>query len=241
MYLPYLSPDTLTFPDPRSALSEPNGLLAAGGDLSAERLLCAYQQGIFPWFSPGEPILWWSPDPRAILPVQECHQSRSLRRFMRHSPFRYTLNQAFERVIRACGEQRSEGTWIGEDVRQGYLHLHQLGHAHSIEVWSGDQLVGGLYGVSLGKLFCGESMFSRQTNASKCALMVFCQHFSYYGGELIDCQVLNHHTASLGAREVPREHFLHALSSLSTQNLLAECWQPQSLHAEDTPLPLANN
>ncbi len=155
------------FPSPELALREPNGLLALGGDLTAPRLLAAYQRGIFPWFNPGEMILWWSPDPRAVLFPEDLHISRSMRRFIRHCPYRFTLNHAFADVISACATERDEGTWIGRDVQQAYCQLHALGHAHSLEVWLENELVGGLYGVAVGAVFCGESMFSRADNASK--------------------------------------------------------------------------
>ncbi|MGP6441584.1 MULTISPECIES: leucyl/phenylalanyl-tRNA--protein transferase [Rahnella] len=238
MRLVKLEANSLNFPAPETALQEPNGLLAIGGDLTAPRLLSAYQHGIFPWFEPGEMILWWSPDPRAILVPGERHASRSLKRFMRKMPFRFTLNQQFEQVIHACAMQREDGTWIGPLVQRGYQELHEAGRAHSVEVWEGDELVGGLYGVSVGGLFCGESMFSRRENASKCALMLFCQHFSRNGGELIDCQVLNPHTASLGAREIPRRQFLQQLSALSQRALAPDCWLPQDLSPHDEDLPV---
>ncbi|MCB5310458.1 leucyl/phenylalanyl-tRNA--protein transferase [Yersinia massiliensis] len=229
MRITQLSSQSFAFPSPELALREPNGLLALGGDLSAPRLLAAYQRGIFPWFSPGEMILWWSPDPRAVLFPEDLHISRSMRRFLRHCPYRFTLNHAFKDVVQACASQRDEGTWIGDDVQQAYCQLHALGHAHSVEVWLENELVGGLYGIAIGALFCGESMFSRADNASKSALMVFCHHFTGQGGELIDCQVLNAHTASLGAIEIPRNFFLQQLSQLQFSPLPAECWLPQSL------------
>ncbi|TPG65131.1 leucyl/phenylalanyl-tRNA--protein transferase [Ewingella americana] len=238
MQLVKLEANSFNFPDPETALQEPNGLLALGGDLTLPRLLSAYHQGVFPWFDPGEMILWWSPDPRAVLFPSERHVSRSLRRFMRQEPYRFTLNRAFSDVVNACAQQREEGTWIGPLVKRGYQELHDAGHAHSVEVWSGDALVGGMYGVNVGGLFCGESMFTRQINASKCAVMIFCQHFTRYGGELIDCQVLNPHTASLGAREIPRRQFLQLLSRLSQHQLPPECWLPQDLSPRYEDLPI---
>ncbi|CNL38321.1 leucyl/phenylalanyl-tRNA--protein transferase [Yersinia pseudotuberculosis] len=230
MRVTQLSSQSFIFPSPELALREPNGLLALGGDLTAPRLLAAYQRGIFPWFNPGEMILWWSPDPRAVLFPEDLHISRSMRRFIRHCPYRFTLNHAFAEVISACATERDEGTWIGPDVQRAYCQLHASGHAHSLEVWLGNELVGGLYGVAVGAVFCGESMFSRADNASKSALMVFCHHFTHHGGELIDCQVLNAHTASLGAVEIPRNFFLQQLSQLQFSPLPAECWLPQSLN-----------
>lgn len=229
MRLIQLSRDSITFPSPEGALREPNGLLALGGDLSPARLLMAYQRGIFPWFSPGDPILWWSPDPRAVLFPEQFHLSRSMKRFHNHSPYRVTLNHAFERVIDGCAHDRSEGTWITPDVVEAYQRLHELGYAHSIEVWKDTELVGGMYGVIQGALFCGESMFSRAENASKTALLVFCQHFLRHGGKLIDCQVLNTHTASLGAIEMPRRDYLSYLAELRTVSLASHAWVPQTL------------
>ncbi|WP_148875849.1 leucyl/phenylalanyl-tRNA--protein transferase [Serratia marcescens] len=232
-----LSPQSLTFPSPEGALRDPNGLLAIGGDLTAPRLLAAYERGIFPWYSPGEAILWWSPDPRAVLFPAEFHLNRSLKRFLRHDPFRITLNHDFAAVIAACAHRPDEGTWIGPEVQRAYQHLHRLGYAHSVEVWLDDQLVGGMYGVAQGALFCGESMFSRVTNASKCALMAFCRHFAAYGGELIDCQVLNAHTARLGAREIPRRQFLQQLSTLQRRPLAPACWEPQVISPQPVEPP----
>ncbi|MBH3258906.1 leucyl/phenylalanyl-tRNA--protein transferase [Serratia marcescens] len=232
-----LSPQSLAFTSPEGALRDPNGLLAIGGDLTAPRLLAAYERGIFPWYSPGEAILWWSPDPRAVLFPTEFHLNRSLKRFLRHDPFRITLNHNFAAVIAACAHRPDEGTWIGPEVQRAYQHLHRLGYAHSVEVWQNDQLVGGMYGVAQGALFCGESMFSRVTNASKCALMAFCRHFAAYGGELIDCQVLNAHTARLGAREIPRRQFLQQLSTLQRRPLAPACWEPQVISPQPAEPP----
>ncbi|MGL4723636.1 MAG: leucyl/phenylalanyl-tRNA--protein transferase [Scandinavium sp.] len=229
MRLVQLSRHSITFPSPEGALREPNGLLALGGDLSPARLLMAYQRGIFPWFSPGDPILWWSPDPRAILWPEEFHISRSMKRFHKSSPYRITLNHAFGRVIEGCAGDRDEGTWITESIVLAYHRLHELGHAHSVEVWLGNELVGGMYGVAQGALFCGESMFSRAENASKSALLVFCQEFAREGGKLMDCQVLNSHTASLGAVEIPRRDYLEHLEALRSQPLAGHFWVPRTL------------
>jgi len=229
MQLLQLSPDSTAFPAPEKALREPNGLLALGGDLRPARLMAAYQRGIFPWYSPGDPILWWSPDPRAVLPPEQFHLSRSMKRFHRHSPYQVTMNTAFDQVIAGCTDDRTDGTWITSDIIAAYGRLHQLGHAHSVEVWQGDELVGGLYGVALGALFCAESMFSRRVNASKTALLVFCQHFIHYGGKLIDCQVLNEHTASLGVSEISRRNYLGLLNSLRSVPIDSGCWHKQNL------------
>lgn len=233
MRLVQLSRHSIAFPSPEGALREPNGLLALGGDLSPARLLMAYQRGIFPWFSPGDPILWWSPDPRAILCPETFHVSRSMKRFHHHSPYRVTLNYAFGRVIAGCAEDRHEGTWITTGIVQAYHRLHELGHAHSLEVWRGEELVGGMYGVSLGALFCGESMFSRAENASKTALLVFCEQFNRHGGKLIDCQVLNSHTASLGAVEIARRDYLEQLDILRMHRLPAHFWVPRTLFSPE--------
>lgn len=229
MRLVQLSRHSIAFPSPEGALREPNGLLALGGDLSPARLLMAYQRGIFPWFSAGDPILWWSPDPRAVLRPEDFHLSRSMKRFHKNSPYRVTLNYNFGGVIDGCAEDREEGTWITPDVVQAYHRLHELGHAHSIEVWEGDELVGGMYGVAQGALFCGESMFSRKINASKTALLVFCDDFLRQGGQLIDCQVLNEHTASLGAAEISRRDYLQQLDLLRHQKLASHFWVPRTL------------
>lgn len=229
MQLAQLSPDSTAFPSPERALREPNGLLALGGDLHPARLMMAYQRGIFPWFSPGDPILWWSPDPRAVLYPEQFHQSRSMKRFHRRSPYQVTMNQAFDQVIARCADNRSDGTWISTEIIAAYVQLHQLGYAHSIEVWQGAELVGGMYGVAQGTLFCAESMFSSHINASKTALLVFCEHFIHYGGKLIDCQVLNEHTASLGAREISRRHYLNLLDSLRSEPLEPGCWHRKTL------------
>ncbi|WP_045958939.1 leucyl/phenylalanyl-tRNA--protein transferase [Xenorhabdus poinarii] len=220
--------NSYTFPHPTNALTEPNGLLAFGGDLSAERLRVAYHEGIFPWYSPHEPPLWWSPDPRAVLIPGELHTGRTLRRFIRKHTYQITVNCAFDEVIYHCA-QRQEGTWIGADIQKSYQSLHDEGLAHSVEVWYNHQLVGGLYGVSVGTLFCGESMFSKMLNASKCAFVAFYHHFLRHGGQLFDCQVLNHHTESLGAKNIPREIFLQYLYQLRKQSLQSGCWLVQRL------------
>ncbi|WP_409308987.1 leucyl/phenylalanyl-tRNA--protein transferase [Pectobacterium sp. B1J-3] len=229
MQLYQLSSDPLHFPEPGYALHEPNGLLAFGGDLSPVRLKTAYRQGIFPWYSPGEPILWWSPDPRAVLFPNEFHISRSLKKFLRKHDYSVTINRAFNDVITACSREHEGGTWITPEIIAAYCELHQSGQAHSVEVWQNSALVGGLYGIAQGSLFCGESMFSLAENASKYALLTFQQHFTDCGGRLIDCQVLNAHTASLGVREIPREHFLQFLFQLRDIPVVDRCWVPQIL------------
>ena len=214
------------FPDPEGA--DPEGLVAVGGDLSVRRLLAAYSAGIFPWYGEGQPLLWWSPDPRAVLWPESLHISRSMKRFHKRSPYRVTMNYAFGQVIEGCASDREEGTWITRGVVKAYHRLHELGHAHSIEVWREDELVGGMYGVAQGTL-CGESMFSRMENASKTALLVFCEEFIGHGGKLIDCQVLNDHTASLGACEIPRRDYLNYLNQMRLGRLPNNFWVPRCL------------
>ena len=193
----------IRFPDP--ALAEPDGLLAIGGDLRPERLMEAYGQGIFPWYSDETPILWYSPHERFVLFPEELNISKSLRQVLRSGRFGVTYDQAFADVIAACAVQPrrgQQGTWITADMQEAYIGLHNLGKAHSVETWYDGQLAGGLYGVSVGQVFCGESMFSRKANASKVALASLCQSNAY---ALIDCQVYTAHLASLGARMIPRE------------------------------------
>lgn len=228
MPLVKLSRHGFAFPPPASALVQPNGLLALGGDLSVQRLLNAYQNGIYPWFSAGQPILWWSPDPRAVLFPEHLHISRSMYRFHRRTPYRVTLNTAFVQVIECCAV-RNEGTWITTGIMMAYQRLHELGYAHSVEVWLGDELAGGLYGVGMGAIFCGESMFSRYDNASKTALLVFCDYFARQGGRLIDCQILNPHTASLGCEEIPRVRYLALLENWCHHQLTGHCWSACTL------------
>jgi leucyl/phenylalanyl-tRNA--protein transferase len=215
-----LSPDDPpdSFPDPDFALSEPNGLLAIGGDLSPARLLAAYRRGIFPWFSEDQPILWWSPDPRAVLFPNELHISRSLRRRLRSNRYGVSVDQDFDGVIRGCaGARRTAGTWLGEDMIAAYTELHRLSVAHSIEISQHDELVGGLYGVHLGGIFFGESMFSLQPDASKIALVKLAQMAAHYDLGLIDCQVPNDHLLSLGARLIPRSEFRQWIAALASR------------------------
>ena len=211
--LPWLDPASLDFPDPTSALTNPNGLLAAGGNLSPARLLHAYQHGIFPWFSDGQPILWWSPDPRMVLFPAELHVSRTLAKTLRSGCFSFSSNQAFNEVLAGCAAPRhdSDGTWLDADMRQAYSELHGLGHAHSIDTWQDGALVGGLYGVALEGIFFGESMFSRQKDASKAAMATLVRALIPAGYRLIDCQVPNPHLATMGARQIPRQDFMRYL------------------------------
>jgi leucyl/phenylalanyl-tRNA--protein transferase len=202
----------VSFPDPAHA--EPDGLLAIGGDLSPERLLAAYAQGIFPWFDERSPILWWSPDPRLVLDPPDLHVSRSLERTIRRGAYRVTADTAFERVMRCCAERErpgQRGTWITTGMIEAYVRLHRLGFAHSFEAWEGDRLAGGLYGVSLGAAFFGESMFADGRDASKVALVRAVRWLEAGGVSLVDCQVRTEHLVSLGARELERGAFLERL------------------------------
>lgn len=213
--IPWLGPDDPpdAFPPAEQALDEPNGLLCAGGDLAAARLLSAYRRGIFPWYSEGQPILWWSPDPRVVLLPAEFRVARSLARTIRNRGFVTTFDRAFAEVMRHCGDAalRPEGTWISPEMQQAYRNLHASGHAHSVETWLDGRLVGGLYGIALGKVFFGESMFSVERDASKVALHALVQALLERNAELIDCQLPSAHLYSLGARAVPRREFLARL------------------------------
>ena len=205
----YLLSKDLMFPSVN--LADKNGLLAIGGDLSAERLLLAYKSGIFPWYNPGEPIVWYSPDPRMVLFPKNLKISKSMKQIIRKNQFRATFNQNFSEVISNCKNSYREGqggTWITDEMEQAYIKLHQLGVAKSVEVWEGNELVGGLYGIDLGHVFCGESIFSKVSNASKFAFVYLVQKLEKEHYTLIDCQVYNAHLASLGADEISRETFL---------------------------------
>jgi leucyl/phenylalanyl-tRNA---protein transferase len=204
------------FPPVERALRNPNGLLAAGGELSVERLLSAYRQGIFPWFSGDEPILWWSPDPRMVLYCGELKVSRSLAKSARNRGYEVRVDTAFEAVLEGCAGPRADGpgTWLGEEMQAAYTRLYRAGRAHSFETWRGGELVGGLYGVALGRMFYGESMFSRATDASKVALVALVAELGRRGFPLIDCQVRTPLLASLGAREIARRSFLRELAGL---------------------------
>jgi leucyl/phenylalanyl-tRNA--protein transferase len=205
--------DDLAFPDPATALREPNGLLAAGGDLSIERLLLAYRHGIFPWYSHGEPILWWSPDPRAVIFPGQLHISRSLKKTLHKKKFAVTFDQAFADVIEACSLPRptQATTWLSSEMKQAYINLHHKGYAHSVECWHGNKLVGGIYGVVLGKCFFGESMFSSMTDASKVAMVELEKKLLAKDFRVLDCQLSSAHTKTMGAVEIPRCQFLQLL------------------------------
>ena len=224
--IPYLAADD-PFPPVDLALRNPNGLLAAGADLSPARLMDAYAHGIFPWFNDDDPVLWWSPDPRMVLPVREIRISRSLRRTIRSHRFRVSADMAFAAVVAGCAAPRRDqhGTWITEDMAVAYLRLFDMGHAHSIETWSGDDLVGGLYGVALGRMFFGESMFSRRSDASKVALVLLARQLGRWGFDIIDCQMSTDHLASLGAREISRAAFLRHVRELGRHPPVRAPWR----------------
>ena len=234
------------FPSVDTALDEPNGLLAFGADLSPSRLFSAYSQGIFPWFSDDEPLLWWSPNPRAIIELDDFVASKSLLKLARKRRYRVTLNQSFEKVIDACSsiprknlnnDGVSNETWITEEMVQAYCHLHGLGIAHSVEVWDNETLVGGLYGVGIGKVFCGESMFHTQSNTSKLAMYALVKHMQSHNMAFIDCQLPTDHLCSLGAKAITRDLFIDKLyennQTLNDDGELSEHylaqWQPKEI------------
>lgn len=207
------------FPSVNTALTEPDGLLAAGGDLSVERLTNAYRHGIFPWYSPGEPILWWSPDPRFVLFPDKLKVSRSLAKNVRNTSFTIRMDTAFEQVISICANQPRKGqpgTWITKEMQQAYIEMHTRGHAHSVECWNEENLVGGLYGIHTGQIFCGESMFSLENNASKIALVHLCRFLQHHGFKLIDSQVYTEHLDRLGAIMLSRNEYIKTLQQPTT-------------------------
>ena len=226
---------SLYFPALEFALEEPNGLLAFGGDLSPERLVAAYKQGVFPWFSDLDPILWWSPNPRGVIDATEFNANRSLRRSIKKQGYYCTLNTAFSSVIKHCANVprgnlengEANGTWITQDMINAYQRLHELGHAHSVEVYNAEnQLVGGLYGVVVSGVFCGESMFHLQSDASKVAFLALAQHMLRNNMCIIDCQLVNPHLVTLGCKAVPRKEFVQLLNKYPNK---VDCWQPQNL------------
>jgi leucyl/phenylalanyl-tRNA---protein transferase len=223
--IPWLDTDD-PFPSVTTALRNPNGLLAAGADLSPERLLDAYAHGIFPWFGDGDPPLWWSPDPRMVLWTNELHISRSLRRTIRARRYVVTLDTAFRDVMIGCAAPRRdhEGTWITPEMLDAYTRLADLGYAHSVEVWSNGELAGGLYGVALGRMFYGESMFSRLRDGSKVAIAMLVRQLERWGFELIDCQMSTRHLASLGAREIPRAEFVRHVRGFVKRRAVPSPW-----------------
>ncbi len=203
------------FPPVEQSLAEPNGLLAAGGDLSPKRLISAYRQGVFPWYNEDQPILWWSPDPRAVLLPGQLRISRSLRKKIRQRRYHVSMDRSFEDVLIHCALPRNDedGTWITDEMHQAYLHLHKIGVAHSVEAWQDHVLVGGLYGLGIGQVFFGESMFSHATDASKVAFCYLVKQLERWGYALIDCQVSSRHLASLGAIDIPRRRFIEYLNT----------------------------
>jgi leucyl/phenylalanyl-tRNA--protein transferase len=230
-YLPELSSKNNLFPNVNTALSDPDGLLAIGGDLKPERVMSAYRQGIFPWFSDDQPILWWSPSERATISPSQCHISKSMKRVINKKQFTVTINHAFSQVIEACAQPRQNQaeTWITDSIQQAYINLHKKYFAHSVEVWNGNQLVGGLYGVCVGSVFCGESMFSKQDNTSKMAFIALCKHFAKYNGQTIDCQMITKHLQSLGVNAQSREQFIEDLSMFKNVKLDKACWEKQQI------------
>ena len=231
----YLLSDDLIFPAPQLAPQE--GLLAVGGDLSPERLLLAYRMGIFPWYSQDEPIMWWSPDPRLVLYPAELRITKSLQKTLTKGRFKLTMDQAFEAVINACAQSRTgadEGTWIVDEIITAYCSLHKAGLAHSVEAWQDDKLAGGLYGVSLGRCFFGESMFTRISNASKVAFVALVEHLRALEFDLIDCQITTAHLIRFGAREISRARFLDELKKALKSPTLKRKWSFSALSALDT-------
>jgi leucyl/phenylalanyl-tRNA---protein transferase len=220
----YQLPDEILFPPVEHAVK--SGLLAVGGDLSPERLLAAYREGIFPWYAEGEPILWWSPDPRFVLFPPELHVSRSMRQFMKKGFLRISFDENFRGIIAACQKPRprQNGTWITHEMQEAYVALYDLGYAHSVEVWHEEKLVGGLYGVSLGRIFFGESMFSMMANASKAAFITLISRLRKLGIDLIDCQLETPHLGSLGARPIPRREFCRLLRESLKHETLRGNW-----------------
>jgi len=226
--IPFLDPQRSDeFPPVENALREPDGLLAGGGDLSPERLLAAYRRGIFPWYSRGQPILWWSPDPRTVFMTDRMHVPRRLARWLRSCAWTIRADTAFETVVRACAAPRAgqRGTWIDLAMRKAYLRLHELGFAHSIEAWDGDALVGGIYGVAVGRMFFGESMFSAANNGSKVALLALARLLRGWRYPMLDAQIASPHLFTLGAIELPRDVFCARTAELAGLEGVAGSWQ----------------
>ena len=229
--IPRLHPESLAFPPVTQALTDPNGLLAFGGDLSVKRLVNAYKHGIFPWFNEGDPIMWWSPNPRAIIPVTDLKINRTLRKTLNKGCFSVTLNYAFEQVLDLCADApfRKEGTWITEPMIAAYTQLHRQGFAHSIEVWSDNNLVGGLYGIAINGFFSGESMFYKQSNASKVALLALTNILKDIGVTFIDCQIMNPFLQDMGAIEIPRKAFVELKQTAINKVVARDFWQKRIL------------
>lgn len=227
-------PETI-FPDPARAEREPDGLLAIGGDLHPRRLLQAYAQGIFPWYSEDQPILWWSPDPRTVLYPEKVHVSRSLRKLLRRGGLSLRIDTAFEAVTRECAAPRADqgGTWLSPEMQIAYQRLHHMGVAHSIELWRQDELVGGLYGLAIGRAFFGESMFSRIASASRVVMVFLCERLERFGYRFLDCQVFNPHLESMGAEEISRARFLDELAAAVSVSEPAAMWRLDGLDCSD--------
>lgn len=234
IYLPPLRDDVSWFPNVSQALKSPDGLLAIGGDLTPKRIINAYRNGIFPWFSPGEPFLWWSPTERATIAAGDVHISKSMKRFINKQNMTITVNHCFESVIAACAQPRETQaeTWISKEMIASYIQLHHLGFAHSIEVWYQETLVGGLYGICVGKTFCGESMFSQMNNSSKLAFIALNQHFKKAGGQIIDCQMQTAHLKSLGVQSCTRNEFINSLKETKDQSLHQDCWHKKQIYIQ---------
>ena len=238
--IPWLEADD-PFPPLAAALTHPNGLLAAGADLSPQRLLAAYRQGIFPWYAEGEPILWWSPDPRMVLFPTELKISRSLTKALRNRKYEIRFDSAFAQVLHGCATRGADhtafgglasGTWITDAMRDAYLQLHQLGYAHSAETWIDDKLAGGLYGVTVGRMFYGESMFTRARDASKLAMVYLVRRLARQGCGMIDCQMYTAHLASLGARAIPRAEFSLRLQELVNYRVTPTKWNAAETNSD---------
>ena len=232
--LPWLDPydPNAPFPSAESALKDPEGLVAAGGDLNAKRLLRAYHEGLFPWYEEDQPILWWSPNPRGILYPKDFIAHKSLLRTIKNNQWKISYDRSFLDVMKACAEPRSNsrGTWITDDMIEAYVHLHELNHAHSLEVWNeSDELIGGIYGISIGTIFFGESMFSRVTDASKVALLYLSAYLDSWGYDIIDTQLPSAHLTTLGGSEMTRNKYLNELSKFTAQSSSSHAWQTQAM------------
>ena len=239
--IPWLETET-PFPPLETALRDPNGLLAAGADLSPERLLAAYRRGIFPWYGEGDPILWWSPDPRMVLIPSELKISRSLAKTLRNTAYEIRFDSAFDSVMSGCAQARrhQQGTWITAGMREAYNTLHRLGHAHCVETWIDGRLAGGLYGVAIGTVFFGESMFANSRDASKIALAALVRHCQLLGVGLIDCQMHTDHLASLGARDIARSEFSRRVAELINYRYPVGAWAGPG-HAHNGVYTMTNN
>ncbi len=237
----WLEPDSIDFPPTRTALEDPNGLLAAGTTLSCEQLVAAYQRGVFPWFEDGQPVLWWSPSPRLVLLPEELHISKSMKKLLKKGAFDVTTDLVFDEVVQHCAAPRpdQQGTWITEEISDAYQEMHLRGLAHSVEVWQNGQLVGGLYGIAMGQIFFGESMFALSANASKYGFICLVQALKQLNYKLIDCQVHTNHLASLGAKEIPRHDFENYLLNFIKDGALTAEW-PKDLSREQ-PTNLSNS